>query len=147
MLYTLFVIKVLRVFFYRDIVFTNGIITIKDILLDVLSSALLFYSLNMILERKIDKTFLTYFIVDTFAFVCFILGYIHYVKRENEQLNIEAFQEDMKAQKELKILETKGTLGNIRIDLKPNIPKIQYVDINVVQIICLLPYFVVMYEI
>ena len=145
-IYILIAIKVLRIMFYRNLVFTNGHITSKDLILDIFMSCILFYTLSLLIDKEIKKEDFVYFIIDTIAFFIFMSMYLLYINNKNKKSYIEAFQQNEFAKEELKIQKNKGSIkSNIR--LKPIAPFETFVDINIITILRILPYFVVALEI
>jgi hypothetical protein len=145
-IYILIAIKVLRIMFYRNLVFTNGHITSQDLILDIFMSCILFYTLSLLIDKEIKKEDFVYFIIDTIAFFIFMSMYLLYINNKNKKSYIEAFQQNESAKEELKIQKDKGSIKS-NIGLKPIAPFETFVDINIITILCILPYFVVALEI
>jgi hypothetical protein len=145
-LYSLFAIKMVKTFYYRKLIKTSGNITIQDILLDLFVSFMLFYSINVFIDKDIDKTAFTYFTFDSLAVVALLLSYIYYVKKQNTKSYIESFEENKNAKKELENMRTNGRLDNVNVKFRPYGSYVQFIDINIVQLLCIIPYFIVIYE-
>ena len=43
-------------------------------------------------------------------------------------------------------MEIEGKLDNMNVQFKPSSSEIKFVDLNVVQLLCVMPYFLVIYE-
>jgi hypothetical protein len=109
-------------------------------------SCILFYTFSLLIDKEIKKEDFVYFIIDTIAFFIFMSMYLLYINNKNKKSYIEAFQQNEFAKEELKIQKNKGSIkSNIR--LKPIAPFETFVDINIITILCILPYFVVALEI
>jgi hypothetical protein len=70
--------------------------------------------------------------------------YLSYINKKNEKSHMEAFQQNESAKEELK--KNKGNIKS-HIRLKPVAPFETFIDINIVTLLCMLPYFVVALEI
>lgn len=145
-LYSLFVIKMLRAYYYRNLIKTSGQISDYDMMVDVFASFVLFYSVNMLLEKDIEKEALIYFAFDTISSVIFLWSYVYYIHRENSKSYLEAFEEDKQARDELMNMEVEGKLKDMNVQFKPSSSEIKFMDLNVVQLLCVVPYFWVIYE-
>lgn len=145
-LYSLFVIKMLRAYYYRNLIKTSGQISDYDMMVDVFASFVLFYSVNMLLEKDIEKEALIYFAFDTISSVVFLWSYVYYIHRENSKSYLEAFEEDKQARDELANMEMEGKLKDMNVQFKPSSSEIKFMDLNVVQLLCVVPYFLVIYE-
>jgi len=145
-LYSLFVIKILRAYYYRNLIKTSGQISDYDMMVDVFASFVLFYSVNMLLEKDIEKEALIYFAFDTISSVVFLWSYVYYIHRENSKSYLEAFEEDKQARDELANMEVEGKLKDMNVQFKPSSSEIKFMNINVVQLLCVVPYFLVIYE-
>jgi hypothetical protein len=145
-LYSLFVIKILRAYYYRNLIKTSGQISDYDMMIDVFASFVLFYSVNMLLEKDIEKEALIYFAFDTISSVVFLWSYVYYIHRENSKSYLEAFEEDKQARDELANMEVEGKLKDMNVQFKPSSSEIKFMNINVVQLLCVVPYFLVIYE-
>ena len=145
-LYSLFVIKMLRAFYYRNLIKTSGQISNYDMIIDVFASFVLFYSINMLTEKDIEKEALIYFAFDTISSVVFLWSYVYFVNRENSKSYLEAFEEDKQARDELMNMEMEGKLKDMNVQFKPSSSEIKFIDLNVVQLLCVVPYFLVIYE-
>lgn len=145
-LYSLFVIKILRAYYYRNLIKTSGQISNYDMMVDVFASFVLFYSVNMLIEKDIEKEALIYFAFDTISSVVFLWSYVYYIHRENSKSYLEAFEEDKQARDELANMEMEGKLKDMNVQFKPSSSEIKFMDLNVVQLLCVVPYFLVVYE-
>lgn len=145
-LYSLFVIKMLRAFYYRKLIKTSGQISKYDILVDVFVSFVLFYSINMLIEKDVDEKALIYFAFDTLSVAIFLWSYVYFINNENNKSYRESFEEDKQAKNELLNMEIEGKLDNMNVQFKPSSSEIKFVDLNVVQLLCVMPYFLVIYE-
>jgi hypothetical protein len=145
-LYSLFVIKMLRAYYYRNLIKTSGQISHYDMMVDVFASFVLFYSVNMLIEKDIEKEALIYFAFDTISSVVFLWSYVYYINKENSKSYLEAFEEDKQARDELANMEIEGKLKDMNVRFKPSSSEIKFMDINVVQLLCVVPYFLVIYE-
>ena len=145
-LYSLFVIKMLRAYYYRNLIKTSGQISDYDMMVDVFASFVLFYSINMLTEKDIEKEALIYFAFDTISSVVFLWSYVYFVNRENSKSYLEAFEEDKQARDELMNMEMEGKLKDMNVQFKPSSSEIKFIDLNVVQLLCVVPYFLVIYE-
>lgn len=145
-LYSLFVIKMLRAFYYRNIVKTSGQISNYDLMVDVFASFVLFYAINMLIEKDVEKEALIYFAFDTTSSVVFLWSYVYYIHRENKKSYLEAFQEDKQARDELMNMEIDGKLKDVNVQFKPSSSEIKFVNIDVVQSLCIMPFFLAIYE-
>ena len=145
-LYSLFVIKMLRAYYYRNLIKTSGQISDYDMMVDVFASFVLFYSVNMLIEKDIEKEALIYFAFDTISSVVFLWSYVYYIHRENSKSYLEAFEEDKQARDELANMEMEGKLKDMNVQFKPSSSEIKFMDLNVVQLLCVVPYFLVIYE-
>lgn len=145
-LYSLFLIKVLRAFYYRKLIKTSGNISKYDVLVDIFVSFVLFYSINMLVEKDIDEDAMIYFTFDTLSVSVLLWSYVLYVSNENNKSYREAFEEDKQAKDELSSMKNEGKLNNMNVQFKPSPSEVHFADLNVVQLLCLLPYFLVIYE-
>lgn len=145
-LYSLFVIKMLRAYYYRNLIKTSGQISNYDMMVDVFASFVLFYSVNMLTEKDIEKEALIYFAFDTISSVVFLWSYVYYIHRENSKSYLEAFEEDKQARDELANMEMEGKLKDMNVQFKPSSSEIKFMDLNVVKLLCVVPYFLVIYE-
>lgn len=142
-IYILIAIKALRILFYRNILFTNGHITSNDLFLDIFMSSILFYTFSLLIDKEINKEDFIYFIIDTVAFSIFMTMYLLYIKKKNKQSHIEAFQQNEAAKEDLK--QNANVKSKIR--LKPVAPFETFIDMNIITMLCVLPYFVVSLDI
>ena len=145
-LYSLFVIKMLRAFYYRKLIKTSGQISKYDILVDIFVSFVLFYSINMLIEKDVDEKAFIYFAFDTLSVAIFLWSYVYFINNENNKSYRESFEEDKQAKNELLNMEIEGKLDNMNVQFKPSSSEIKFVDLNVVQLLCVMPYFLVIYE-
>jgi hypothetical protein len=136
----------LRAYYYRNLIKTSGQISDYDMMVDVFASFVLFYSVNMLLEKDIEKEALIYFAFDTISSVIFLWSYVYYIHRENSKSYLEAFEEDKQARDELMNMEVEGKLKDMNVQFKPSSSEIKFMDLNVVQLLCVVPYFWVIYE-
>lgn len=135
-----------RTFYYRKLIKTSGNITIQDILIDLFVSFVLFYSINVFIDNDIDKRAFIYFTFDSLAVVALLLSYLFFVKKQNTKSYIESFEENQNAKKELDNMRTNGRLDNVNVQFRPSGAYVQFIDINIVQLLCIIPYFIVIYE-
>jgi hypothetical protein len=100
----------------------------------------------MLTEKDIEKEALIYFAFDTISSVVFLWSYVYYIHRENSKSYLEAFEEDKQARDELMNMEMEGKLKDMNVQFKPSSSEIKFIDLNVVQLLCVVPYFLVIYE-
>lgn len=136
--------KIIRIFYYRNILFTNGKIVPTDITTDVVVSLILFYVVTTLSKSQNQNTDLLKFMLDTTFFVLLMLFYVKYIDNKNKQAQIETYVTNVKAQDELQ--QIKETLPNYNISHKPVSPLEEYMNVNTIDVLCLLPYFTVFTE-
>jgi hypothetical protein len=73
-----------------------------------------------------------------------MLFYVKYIDNKNKQAQIETYVTNVKAQDELQ--QIKETLPNYNISHKPVSPLEEYMNVNTIDVLCLLPYFTVFTE-
>ena len=100
----------------------------------------------MLIEKDIEKEALIYFTFDTISTVVCLWSYVYFINRENSKSYLEAFEEDKQARDELANMDMEGKLKDMNVQFKPSSSEIKFMDLNVVQLLCVVPYFVVIYE-
>lgn len=144
---TMYAIKLSKLFFYRYLLLNFGTFGYSDVVLEVFYNTVLYYIFFMF--NKSDEIMMSYLVDFVLVTGCLLL-YLRYIQNKNEQATVEAFQETLKAEKELKDLKQSGYLEpelKTKLALKPVATEVTHLDMGIVQAICLTPFYAIMLDV
>jgi hypothetical protein len=144
---SLLFLKVFRMLYYRNVILENGRVTAFDIIFEVFLNSILAYSVITLQSDLNLRTFLIYYCFDTVFFIASMLMYVTYIEQSNASSSFEAFQENANAQRTLDELKTKGAPLPLNVEVKPKFARMHYIDIRIVQIIIMVPIYLLMIDV
>jgi hypothetical protein len=92
----------------------------------------------------------TSYLVDSLLVTGCLFLYLRYVQNRNDKATIEAFQANVKAEEAMQKLKQTELLDSTlksKLELRPIPPDITYIDLGIVQTICLTPFYAIMLDV
>jgi hypothetical protein len=144
---TLYIIKLSKVAYYRYILLNYGSFDYTDIILEVFYNTVLYYVFFLFNN---SEEIATSYLVDSLLVTGCLFLYLRYVQNRNDKATIEAFQANVKAEEAMQKLKQTELLDSTlksKLELRPIPPDITYIDLGIVQTICLTPFYAIMLDV
>lgn len=138
--FLLYCLKIVTLLYLKNLLETHGDITIKDIGVCVGMNIILYYVSIVLSGLSTEDNFNGIYFLDIMTTAVILGMYVTHIEKQNKENEIEQFEIDNWAHQEACKLNYER---NMNILTKPSIGRIEYLNKQIIYMICLFPYFVV----